>query len=103
MRSAKSVATIPAISTHQQQGDDGRRLASLPANLIRLNVGAEHADDIVADLDQDAVDLTADLGRKGDGVEGADLAHQLHRWTFFTHFRRTDKGNHSPDQVTENQ
>ncbi len=48
----KSVATIPAISTHQQQGEDGRRLASLPANLIRLNVGAEHADDIVADLDQ---------------------------------------------------
>jgi O-acetylhomoserine/O-acetylserine sulfhydrylase-like pyridoxal-dependent enzyme len=48
----KSVATIPAISTHQQQGDEGRRLASLPGNLIRLNVGGEHVDDIVADLDQ---------------------------------------------------
>ena len=48
----KSVATIPAISTHQQQGDDGRRLASLPANLIRLNVGAEHPSDIIADLEQ---------------------------------------------------
>jgi O-acetylhomoserine/O-acetylserine sulfhydrylase-like pyridoxal-dependent enzyme len=48
----KSVATIPAISTHQQQGDDGRRLASLPANLIRLNVGAEHQTDIIADLEQ---------------------------------------------------
>ena len=48
----KSVATIPAISTHQQQGDDGRRLASLPANLVRLNVGAEHQEDIIADLEQ---------------------------------------------------
>jgi O-acetylhomoserine/O-acetylserine sulfhydrylase-like pyridoxal-dependent enzyme len=48
----KSVATIPAISTHQQQGDEGRVLASVPANLLRLNVGAEHPQDIVADLEQ---------------------------------------------------
>ena len=48
----KSVATIPAISTHQQQGEAGRSLASVPANLIRLSVGAEHVDDIIADLAQ---------------------------------------------------
>ncbi|MDX2467693.1 MAG: aminotransferase class I/II-fold pyridoxal phosphate-dependent enzyme [Acidimicrobiia bacterium] len=48
----KSVATIPAISTHQQQGDEGRDLASVPQNLIRLNVGGEHPDDIIADLDK---------------------------------------------------
>lgn len=48
----KSVATIPAISTHQQQGEEGRELASIPDNLIRLCVGAEHPDDIIADLDQ---------------------------------------------------
>jgi O-acetylhomoserine/O-acetylserine sulfhydrylase-like pyridoxal-dependent enzyme len=48
----KSVATIPAISTHQQQGEEGRRLAGIPANLIRLCVGGEHPDDILADLDQ---------------------------------------------------
>ncbi len=48
----KSVATIPAISTHQQQGEEGRKLASIPDNLIRLSVGAEHPDDIIADLDQ---------------------------------------------------
>lgn len=48
----KSVATIPAISTHQQQGEEGRKLADIPANLIRLNVGGEHADDIIADLEQ---------------------------------------------------
>jgi O-acetylhomoserine/O-acetylserine sulfhydrylase-like pyridoxal-dependent enzyme len=48
----KSVATIPAISTHSQQGEEGRKLADIPANLIRLCVGAEHPDDIIADLDQ---------------------------------------------------
>lgn len=48
----KSVATIPAISTHQQQGDAGRALAGVPANLIRLSVGGEHPADIIADLDQ---------------------------------------------------
>lgn len=48
----KSVATIPAISTHQQQGEEGRSLAGIPPNMIRLCVGAEHPDDIIADLDQ---------------------------------------------------
>ena len=48
----KSVATIPAISTHQQQGEEGRKLAHIPANMVRLCVGGEHADDIMADLDQ---------------------------------------------------
>lgn len=48
----KSVATIPAISTHQQQGEEGRTLANIPGNMIRLCVGAEHPLDIIADLDQ---------------------------------------------------
>jgi O-acetylhomoserine/O-acetylserine sulfhydrylase-like pyridoxal-dependent enzyme len=48
----KSVATIPAISTHQQQGEAGRKLAHIPPNLVRLCVGGEHPDDIIADLDQ---------------------------------------------------
>ncbi len=48
----KSVATIPAISTHSQQGEEGRRLAGIPSNLIRLCVGVEHSDDIIKDIDQ---------------------------------------------------
>lgn len=48
----KSVATIPAISTHQQQGEAGRALADVPDNLIRLSVGGESPADIIADLDQ---------------------------------------------------
>jgi cystathionine beta-lyase/cystathionine gamma-synthase len=48
----KSVATIPAISTHSQQGEEGRKLASIPDNLIRLCVGGEHPDDVIRDLEQ---------------------------------------------------
>ncbi len=48
----KSVATIPAISTHSQQGEEGRRLAGIPATMVRLCVGGEHPDDIIADLDR---------------------------------------------------
>jgi O-acetylhomoserine/O-acetylserine sulfhydrylase-like pyridoxal-dependent enzyme len=48
----KSVATIPAISTHSQQGEEARLLADVPQNLIRLCVGAEHPDDIISDIDQ---------------------------------------------------
>jgi O-acetylhomoserine/O-acetylserine sulfhydrylase-like pyridoxal-dependent enzyme len=48
----KSVATIPAISTHQQQGVEARNQADVPPQLIRLCVGGENPDDVIADLDQ---------------------------------------------------
>lgn len=48
----KSVATIPSISTHQQMGEDLRSMASIPPDLIRLCIGAEHPDDMIADLEQ---------------------------------------------------
>ena len=48
----KSVATIPAISIHQPQGEEARKLADVPPNRVPLCVGAEHSDDIIADLDQ---------------------------------------------------
>lgn len=48
----KSVAIIPAISTHQQQGKVRRKLAQLPDNMIRLSIGNEAPEDIIADLEQ---------------------------------------------------
>ncbi|MHB8892833.1 MAG: aminotransferase class I/II-fold pyridoxal phosphate-dependent enzyme [Candidatus Limnocylindrales bacterium] len=48
----KSVATIPSISTHQQQGEAGRAVADIAPGLIRLSVGGEHPDDVIADLAQ---------------------------------------------------
>ncbi len=48
----KSVATLPAISTHSQQGEEGRKLAGIQPTMVRLCVGGEHPDDVISDLDQ---------------------------------------------------
>ena len=48
----KSVATIPMISTHQQISGSDKDVAGLQPNMIRLSVGLEHPDDIIADLAQ---------------------------------------------------
>jgi cystathionine beta-lyase/cystathionine gamma-synthase len=48
----KTVATLNAISTHQQQGEEGRRLASIRPSTCRISCGIEDPDDIIADLDQ---------------------------------------------------
>jgi O-acetylhomoserine/O-acetylserine sulfhydrylase-like pyridoxal-dependent enzyme len=47
----KSIATIPAISTHQQQGEAGRTIAAIPPNLVRLSVGGENPADVIDDLE----------------------------------------------------
>ncbi|MBC8402734.1 MAG: aminotransferase class V-fold PLP-dependent enzyme, partial [Candidatus Marinimicrobia bacterium] len=46
----KTVACMNAISTHQQQGEEGRTLASIRPNTVRIAVGVEHPDDIITDL-----------------------------------------------------
>jgi O-acetylhomoserine/O-acetylserine sulfhydrylase-like pyridoxal-dependent enzyme len=48
----KSMATIPAISTHLQQGEEARLAADVPPQMIRLCVGGESPEDIIADLNQ---------------------------------------------------
>ncbi len=48
----KTVATLNAISTHQQQGEEGRALASIKPSTCRLALGIEDVDDVIADLDQ---------------------------------------------------
>jgi O-acetylhomoserine/O-acetylserine sulfhydrylase-like pyridoxal-dependent enzyme len=48
----KSMATLPALSTHLQPGEEFRSKADIPAQMIRLCVGAEDPDDLMADLDQ---------------------------------------------------
>ena len=48
----KSIACIPALTTHQQMGEESRSLASIPQDLVRLCVGGEHPDDLINDLDQ---------------------------------------------------
>jgi O-acetylhomoserine (thiol)-lyase len=49
---AKSLACHPASTTHRQMSRDEQLAAGVRPETIRLSVGIEHIDDIIADLDQ---------------------------------------------------
>ncbi|MET3839883.1 O-acetylhomoserine (thiol)-lyase [Bradyrhizobium sp. OAE829] len=49
---AKSLACHPASTTHRQMSLEEQERAGVRPEMIRLSVGIEHADDIIADLDQ---------------------------------------------------
>ena len=49
---AKSLACHPASTTHRQMSPEEQMKAGVTPELIRLSIGIEHSDDIIADLDQ---------------------------------------------------
>ena len=49
---AKSLAIHPATTTHSQLNEEQQRDAGIAPEMVRLAVGIEHIDDILADLDQ---------------------------------------------------
>jgi O-acetylhomoserine (thiol)-lyase len=49
---AKSLATHPASTTHRQLNPDELAKAGVSEDMLRLSVGIEHIDDLMADLDQ---------------------------------------------------
>jgi O-acetylhomoserine (thiol)-lyase len=49
---AKSLACHPASTTHRQMSPEEQRTAGVGPETIRLSIGIEHIDDIIADLDQ---------------------------------------------------
>jgi O-acetylhomoserine (thiol)-lyase len=52
MGDAKSLACHPASTTHRQMSPQEQEKAGVRPEMIRLSVGIEHIDDILADLDQ---------------------------------------------------
>ena len=48
----RSLACHPASTTHRQMNGDEQTAAGVTPDLIRISVGIEHVDDIVADLNQ---------------------------------------------------
>ena len=48
----RSLAIHPASTTHSQGPDEDRLAAGVTPGLVRLSVGIEHIDDIIADLEQ---------------------------------------------------
>jgi O-acetylhomoserine (thiol)-lyase len=49
---AKSLACHPASTTHRQMSAEEQLHAGVKPEMIRLSIGIEHSDDIIADLDQ---------------------------------------------------
>jgi O-acetylhomoserine (thiol)-lyase len=62
---AKSLACHPASTTHRQMSAEEQRNAGVFPEMIRLSIGIEHIDDILADLSQalDATLITEKGGR----------------------------------------
>ncbi|MDR1740939.1 MAG: O-acetylhomoserine aminocarboxypropyltransferase/cysteine synthase [Synergistaceae bacterium] len=49
---AKSLALHPASTSHSQMSEEQQKEAGLPPELVRLSIGIEHIDDILADIEQ---------------------------------------------------
>jgi len=49
---AKTLAIHPATTTHQQLSDEEQKRTGVTPDYVRLSVGIEHIDDILADVDQ---------------------------------------------------
>mgnify|MGYP002619519476 CR=1 FL=1 len=49
---AKSLACHPATTTHRQLNDEELKKAGVSRDMVRLSIGIEHIDDILADLEQ---------------------------------------------------
>jgi O-acetylhomoserine (thiol)-lyase len=49
---AKSLAIHPATTTHSQLSEEAQKAGGIAPELVRLSVGIEHIDDIIADIDQ---------------------------------------------------
>lgn len=49
---AKSLACHPASTTHRQLNPEELKSAGVPEDLVRISVGIEHIDDIIADIEQ---------------------------------------------------
>nr|WP_298414343.1 aminotransferase class I/II-fold pyridoxal phosphate-dependent enzyme [uncultured Halomonas sp.] len=49
---AKTCSSIPAATTHRQLNEKELESAGVSPDMVRLSIGIEHIDDIIADLDQ---------------------------------------------------
>jgi len=67
---AKSLACHPASTTHRQMSAEEQAAAGVTPEMIRLCIGIEHIDDIIADLDQALEAAAAPQVRAAAGARG---------------------------------
>ncbi|RYP22565.1 hypothetical protein DL765_001623 [Monosporascus sp. GIB2] len=66
---SKTLAIHPWTTTHEQLSDEEKASSGVTEDLIRISVGTEHIDDIIADFEQSfkkAAAATTSSGEKGD-------------------------------------
>ena len=68
---AKSLIIHPASTTHSQLEPEEQLSTGVTPDLIRLSVGLEHVDDLIADLDQALAAATAETAADGELVGAA--------------------------------
>jgi O-acetylhomoserine (thiol)-lyase len=49
---AKSLALHPASTSHSQMSDEQLLAGGITPDLVRLSIGLEHVDDIIADIEE---------------------------------------------------
>jgi O-acetylhomoserine (thiol)-lyase len=68
---AKSLIIHPATTTHQQLSAEEQASTGVTDDLVRLSIGLEHIDDILADLDQGLAAATSGAGATSSVPVGA--------------------------------
>jgi cystathionine beta-lyase/cystathionine gamma-synthase len=63
----ESLVTVPALTSHAMLSIEERKLLGVSDQLIRLSVGIEHPDDLIADLDQALSRITS--GRETSALQ----------------------------------
>ena len=88
---ARSLAIHPASTTHSQLTGDEQLATGVTPGYVRLSVGIEHIDDIIADLDQALSAATASLAQAAE--IGVRDVHRLQRWASRNASRRMWSGS----------
>ncbi|WP_067728387.1 PLP-dependent aspartate aminotransferase family protein [Oceanobacillus damuensis] len=82
---AKSLIIHPASTTHQQLSADDLKKSGVTEELVRLSVGLESVDDILADLDQAIETATGQTGLTNATTEDAAI-----KWLLSSPFDRSN-------------
>ena len=76
---SKSLAIHPWTTTHEQLSDEEKKDSGVTEDLIRISVGTEHIDDIIADFEQS---FKASSAAKADaGGEGQEKNVEVRKST----------------------
>ncbi|KAF2156224.1 O-acetylhomoserine ami [Myriangium duriaei CBS 260.36] len=74
---SKTLAIHPWTTTHEQLNDEEKASSGVTEDLIRISVGTEHIDDIIADFEQSFASSKVDPSKKGDkeaATKGAEAS-----------------------------